>query len=313
MQKLICLDSISFDLLGNFRLDRFDNYNFIKIDKRETKEPLCLTKINKLKGNEYFFSLGKKLIEIYERIKNLSNQPLSDQSSIIIDALRNFIVFNRIEILDCNIIVLEGERCSGKDTTIEYLKNQGNLHNVFFAPRKTNNTAWQFLNNYKKDCYFYLGDIVQSILLWFADISYRISDYLIASGSKPTIFINRYVYSVLICICSNYFETLRHEYKEIIITLISKIFNLFPIANLVFSLNTSNEILKKRLKNTRKHFLTYEESQKMANNIKLFKLLTGKNIFHIKINNKSTYEIANFILEKLSSTILLHSHGACIS
>lgn len=303
MQKLICLDSISFDLLENFRLERFDNYNFIKIDKRETKEPLCLTKINKLKGNEYFFYLGEKFIEICERIKNLNNKSLGEQSGIIIDSLRNFIVFNRIEILDCSIIVLEGERCSGKDTTIEYLKNQENLHNVFFAPRKTNNAAWQLLNNYKKDCYFYLGDIMQSILLWFADLSYRISDYLIASGSKPTIFINRYVYSVLICICSNYFETLKHEHKEIIITLISKLFNLFPIANFVFSLNSSNEILKKRLKNTRKHFLTYEESQKMANNIKLFQLLKGKNIFHIKINSKSPHEIANFILGKLSKII----------
>ena len=175
-----------------------------------------------------------------------------------------------------NALVFEGERCSGKDTIIDRI-SQVNA-SCIPMPRLSDNAAWQRLCSMKKNCYFAVDDYIVGNLLWFSDLSHRLSQWL-KVNSTQTILINRYIDSLVIIQNS----LLRYEQKAItskahILAMLAK---MFPRPPLTFVLNIDLSTLLSRMNNSRNRTLSECEIAIAHDNILAFRNLSTKGHIHI--------------------------------
>lgn len=175
-----------------------------------------------------------------------------------------------------NTIVFEGERCSGKDTLIERIcqKNDG----VTSLPRVSDNAAWQRLCIMKKNCYFSVDDYISGVLLWFSDLSYRLTQWLKYSPLQP-ILINRYIDSLVIIQNS----LLKREETDIAVKsyLLKTLEKMFPRPSVTFVLDIDIETLLLRMKNCRNRLLSKDEISIANDNLAAFRSLNSKEHIHI--------------------------------
>ena len=253
-------------------------------------------------NNEISSHLYKKIaIDLF----NISNYVLDNYNSInfdniyticckkMLDMLRNYgeiMVKNRI-------VSIEGERCSGKDTLINNLKNSRVLmDSIYFAPRLVENIAWRKLNELKKNCYFNIGNNLAEIILWFSDLAFKMAGWLQKSGGR-TILLNRYIHSAIVCSLGRLRKSDTYELlRNIEVLVILSYFFTMPDKTIMFKIDI--EELENRMKISRNRELSKEEKDICENNILWFDSLVSNHIIRVD-SLESEEDILKIVEDKI--------------
>jgi len=175
-------------------------------------------------------------------------------------------------------IVFEGDRCSGKDIIINELAKDEKFSKL---PRiNNNNPAWKKLNDKKQNCYFKLENILDSVLLWYSDLAFRVSNWEI-NDSDLIYLVNRYCDSVNICIISNYCNELSIKEIERLTRLLNNFEKFFPISEKTIVLDVDHNTQVERQFQSRNRIFTKEEADTAVINIELFKMINKHNTYII--------------------------------
>ncbi len=187
------------------------------------------------------------------------------------------------------VAVFEGERCVGKDTVISCLREKGVLKDVCILDRKVDNPSWRLLNEKKRNCYFKLGDPIESVLLWISDLCYRMSVWHPSLCSAKYAVINRYTLSLEFCILSNYEKSIPDWQYGIVTELLRKGMMIFPKPDLTFLLEARLGTIQSRMLSGRKREFTEEEIGVTLMNIDRFHAYDDDTCCHIETDRKLEY------------------------
>ena len=201
------------------------------------------------------------------------------------EILENFKKIFKIEQIGygSNVIVFEGERCSGKDTIISALSKK-NVQKICVLKRVVDNLAWQALNYRKQNCYFKMECAVMSVLLWLSDLSFRISSWIPLTYEAEYCLVNRYTLSLLSCILSTYEDVLEKEKIYLISKLLQIGISVFPKASKTIILDTDINTILYRMKNGRNRAFSESEFQIAQRNLKRFYSHINTGYYHVNAN-----------------------------
>ncbi len=212
---------------------------------------------------------------------SLYNLAINKQSSFdeIITEIKKNCVFNNENKSFSKFACFEGDRCSGKDTIIKIIAEYFADNMVYVAPRKVNNKAWCALQSLKQDCYFSMDNPFLSCLLWYSDLSFRLHEWSLLNCNRYSL-INRYYYSIDICI-NSIFCNIHHYEKKKLSLLQKQLKLLFPKPDITIVLDVSYDVECNRLKCFRNVVPTDNEKKIMKRNLNQFKEIRGNDVVHV--------------------------------
>lgn len=229
---------------------------------------------------DYLFSLSKKV----------------DNNSLDIGGVLKDLEIksNKIKYFNFNIPIVsfEGERCSGKDSQINFLKKKYKSQ-LYFVER-TNNPAWEVLQAKKRNIYFNLDNILLDSILFAADLHYRFYKALDECESKPIIW-NRYIHSFLVIHQSLLVH--RGIHSPVFNCLFLFLIRFLPLPSIVFYLSIAEAEVYKRFWGSGGRIMNLEEKEILRLNLKGFNNIQDKSF--IKLNGHNDVQLLNKSIVKI--------------